>query len=375
MAAVPSHEFEPPSKTSLAKIEQLQRQLREDPESAKLRDALLFEYGHLHFQGDPERVAQLVWHVRNRPDNRMLCTPIAWVDHERFPDHYAEVAQAWEEQLAIDPLRPTIARGAARFLFDANPDRARTLLVDAATAHPDEAQLWIDMDGSSKSPEEKLSCLQRARSLGSPQPNLLSWLCQAAVEANDLEWAARYGNELLAESHAAEPLPTKHTFGTQDATGLRGNTIRPQGRRAHSRHHAHSTLGVVALRNGDTQSALEHLRASAAVDTDARLSSYGPSFELAFELSAHGFHNEVRDYLIDCKRFWKKPILEQWIAESSEGKTPTFAQTDARLRASSTDRSRPVPPRRQSSPSARLQHGNPSPGFGSASFGPLAQGS
>ena len=324
MVSVPSREHEPPSETTLAKIEQLQQRLREDPESAKLRDALLYEYSHPCFQGDRERVAQIIWHVRNRPDAPAICTPFAWVDHERFPDLYAEVARAWEEQLAIDPLRPAIARGAAWFLFGTNPDRARTLLVDAATAHPDEARLWIDIGGSSKSPEEKLRCMQRARSLGSTQPNLLSWLCEAAVEANDLTSAAQYGNELLAESHAAEPFPTNGTFGTRDATGLRGNSIRPRGRRAHSRHHAHTALGVVALRNGDTQSALQHLRASAAVDTDARLSSYGPSFKLARGLSELGFHNEVRDYLISCKSFWKEPILEEWIAEVSEGKTPTF---------------------------------------------------
>lgn len=324
MASVPSREFEPPSERTLAKIERLQRGLREDPESAELRDALLFEYVHPHFRGDRERIAQIVWNVRNRPDNSMICTPITGVDHERFPELYAEVARAWEEQLAIDPLRPAIARGAAWFLIATNPERARTLLVDAATAHPDAAELWIDIGGSSKSPEEKLHCMQRARSLGSTQPNLLSWLCEAAVEANDLTSAAQYGNELLAESHAAEPFPTKHTFGTRDATGLRGNSIRPRGRRAHSRHHAHTALGIVALRNGDTKSALENLRASAAVDTDARLSSYGPSFKLARALCEHGFHNQVRDYLIDCKSFWKEPILEQWIAEVSEGKTPTF---------------------------------------------------
>jgi hypothetical protein len=313
------------SDEALAKIERLKEALRGDPESRELREALLFELSmHPHFAGDRERVAQIVWQVKNQPDHIVICTPLAGVDHERFPELHAEVARAWEEQLAFDPLRAGIARGAAWFLFATNPDRARRLLLDAAAAHPDDEKLWLDIGRFSTSPDERFRCLQRARQLGSTQPNLLSWLCEAALEANDLTMATQYGNELLAESHATDSLPIGRTFGTRDATGLRGIAIRPRGPRAHARHHAHTTLGRVALRHEDTHSALEHLRASAEVDTDARLSSFGPSFVLARELSERGFHAEVRDYLNSCKRFWKKPILDQWIAEISTGKTPMF---------------------------------------------------
>lgn len=145
-----------------------------------------------------------------------------------------------------------------------------------------------------------------------------------AIKAGFLAAAEQYGNALLAESRIVSGVPTKSVFGTYDATALVGDLLRPRGQRAYAKHHGHTTLGLVALRTDDVPAALAHLRASAAVDTDARLSSYGPSFALARELCLRSARDEVREYLVACRRFWKEPIVDEWLAELSEGRTPNF---------------------------------------------------
>jgi len=326
----PSHttvvdEFDaPPDQKLLAQIEELRRKLRDDPESAELRDDLLIAYCHPFFVGEPERVAQIVWLVKNRPQAPIMRSPCAGVDRERFPELHAQVEQAWAGALATGAERPEVARGAARFLFDTDPDRARKLLEDAAALHPNDAGLCIDLGGAAKTPAEKLRLFQRARSLGAKQSNLLRWLCDASIEAEEFTLASQYGNELLAESRAVASLPMPTYPGIRDARALVGDLLKPRGQRAYAKHHGHTTLGLVALRTGDTEAALSHLHASAEVDTDPRLSSYGPSFALARELCERGFHDDVLAYLNACKAFWKRTILEQWCTELSEGRLPTW---------------------------------------------------
>jgi hypothetical protein len=319
-------EIDPPSDEQLAKLGELQRKLREEPESARLRSDLLFAYCHPFFHGVRDRIDLIVWHVRNRPQENLMASPCASVDRARFPELYAEVEQAWEAALESDPLRPAVVRGAAHFLFKKDPNRVRTLLADAVEAHPEEAKLWSDLGGASETPAERLRCFQRARSLAEKPPNsvLLGWLCDAALDANDLPLATQYGRELLAESQVEPQLPATSPYGTRDARALVGDLQKPRGQRAYARHYGHTTLGLVALRTGDTAAALAHLQASAAVDGGPRLSSYGPSFELARELCERGFRDEVYEYLTACQGFWKDAILEQWCAELREGRVPSF---------------------------------------------------
>jgi hypothetical protein len=78
---------------------------------------------------------------------------------------------------------------------------------------------------------------------------------------------------------------------------------RQSGFYLHRKHWAHTTLGVMAARRGDVAEARVHLRESAAVGSDYRLSSYGPSFLLVRELCTVGEWNSVADYLEACAVF------------------------------------------------------------------------
>ena len=91
---------------------------------------------------------------------------------------------------------------------------------------------------------------------------------------------------------------------------------------AYRKHWAHTTLGVVAARNGDVANATQHLRESASVGSDFRLSSYGPSFLLARELCALGEWDAAAAYLQACAAFWNPEPLRGWVRQLRERKMP-----------------------------------------------------
>ena len=93
---------------------------------------------------------------------------------------------------------------------------------------------------------------------------------------------------------------------------------------AHRKHWAHTTLGVIAARRGNVAEARAHLRESAAVVGDHRLSSYGPSFLLARELCTLGEWNAVADYLEACAAFWNPEPLRGWVQQLREREMPEF---------------------------------------------------
>jgi hypothetical protein len=91
---------------------------------------------------------------------------------------------------------------------------------------------------------------------------------------------------------------------------------------AYRKHWAHATLGVVAARKGDMAEACQHLRESASVVSDFRLSSYGPSFLLARELCGNGEWDAAADYLERCSSFWNPEPLRGWVRQLRERQMP-----------------------------------------------------
>ena len=70
--------------------------------------------------------------------------------------------------------------------------------------------------------------------------------------------------------------------------------------------------------------AVEHLATSAEIVGECRLSSYGPSFRLAAELSQHGHWSPVIEYLRACSVFWDDERLDKWISELDARRMPSF---------------------------------------------------
>jgi hypothetical protein len=131
-------------------------------------------------------------------------------------------------------------------------------------------------------------------------------MATAALETGNLDAASAYAQQMLAAGTTAT------TFDDWNA----GNLI----------HHGHITLGRLALLAGDTDGAAQHLLRAGSTPGSPQLDSFGPDFNLANQLLAHGRTDTVEDYLRLCQQFWKLggDKLERWIAEIHTGHRPTL---------------------------------------------------
>jgi tetratricopeptide (TPR) repeat protein len=82
------------------------------------------------------------------------------------------------------------------------------------------------------------------------------------------------------------------------------------------------TLGRLALRDGDTKAAVDHLLAAVGTRGSPQLNSFGPDFILANELLEKGQKDAVLSYLKLCANFWKtdRGLLALWTKDIQEGK-------------------------------------------------------
>ena len=186
-------------------------------------------------------------------------------------------------------------------------------------------------------PIRRLAAFQKARELRSSQPNLLTWIAHSAIEANADAAAEQAGLELLALVAEA-----RSVFGEKLDWKDKGRALWTRARsvcsnetdaqelveaitgNANRKHWGHTVLGVLAARRDDLSRAKQHLRDSAAVGSDYRLSAYGPSFLLARELCARGEWDAVTEYLLACQSFWNPEPLRQWIDQIRQQQVPEF---------------------------------------------------
>jgi hypothetical protein len=160
-----------------------------------------------------------------------------------------------------------------------------------------------------KTGEEKQKSAQAAlgayeRSLanmkdGEERESLLPDLATVALEAGEAAKARGYAEEMLKS----------------DSQGWNaGNLV----------HHGHLVLGRIALRDGDTKAAQEHLLAAGKTQGSPQLNSFGPNMTLAKELLEKGERQAVLEYFKLCGNFWKNSDLEAWTQEVQAGKVPDF---------------------------------------------------
>ena len=126
----------------------------------------------------------------------------------------------------------------------------------------------------------------------------------AAFHLEKFELAAEYARQCL---QLAPKFPTDWNYG---------NAI----------HAAHTVLGLLALERGDVSGAIAHLRDSGTTPGSPQLNSFGPSMQLAKALLRHGEFAVVREYLHQCRAFWKmgKTWLNIWEHKVDRGEIPNF---------------------------------------------------
>lgn len=311
-----------------AKLQGLEAQLTANPESEELRQDILFEYLGPGLRDEPRRIHHIVEYVRRFPRTLIARCPHVHVHPSRSPRGFAQIEAEWLRHRAEHPSDPELAQGHALLVALGDPNRAAQMLEQALEANPNYPDLWLDLGRVCQEPIRRLQALQEARALGAVQPNLLAWLARAALAAHD---------NVAAESAAAELRAlideARSAYGDKLDWPERGRALSARARAAYDneeearalisaigdhanrKHWAHTTLGVLAALRGDVALAKQHLRDSASVQGDHRLSSYGPSFLLARELCALGEWDAAADYLEDCARFWNPEPLREWVQQ------------------------------------------------------------
>ncbi|HYQ00466.1 MAG TPA: hypothetical protein VER96_17435 [Polyangiaceae bacterium] len=322
-----------------AKLEALEIQLAADPGSESLLEEILFEYLGPGLAGAPRRIHHAIEYVRRFPRTLIARTPYVHVDQSTFPAAFAQIEQEWLRLREEHPDDPELAQGLAAFVAPCDRDRAVNVLDEALGRSPEHPGLWLELGRICPDPKRRLGALQKARALGAAQPNLLTWLARAAIEADDVMAGEQVAAELLSlvkEARAVHgekldwpergrDLWTRARSGSDSDAAARALTSAITDH-AHRKHWAHTTLGVIAARRGNVAEAREHLRESAAVGSDYRLSSYGPSFLLARELCRLDEWNAVADYLDACAAFWNPEPLRVWVQQLRERQMPDFLQ-------------------------------------------------
>lgn len=88
----------------------------------------------------------------------------------------------------------------------------------------------------------------------------------------------------------------------------------------------HTVLGLLALRRGDVELAIQELHTSAKNRGSPQLGSFGPTMRLAKELVELGKTEEVIAFLNQCLAFWKLggPWVEVWEKKIRRGLVPNF---------------------------------------------------
>src|ERR1039457_1992543 len=121
------------------------------------------------------------------------------------------------------------------------------------------------------------------------------------------------------------PAPPKRPRHTPTSCWPRRRSIRKTGTKA-TPSNGHTTLGLLAIRQGEVDKASEHLLESVQMEGSPQLNSFGPSMTLAKELLDKGEIGAVLQYFSLCRTFWKMGAqsLDAWSEAVRNGKTPNF---------------------------------------------------
>ena len=315
----------------------LESEVLQNPTSELARESLL---GALSADperfDDPRRFELIEWFLEHNPRNSICTTPFMRVNPETAPEAYWRLKARWLELVAGSPTDSQLVRSAAAFVAAESLDEGTRLLRAALAQKPDDARLWLDLGRMSQDPTERLASFEKARDAGETLPNLLVWIATTSFKAGDYvkaEHAAgelmqlvdearrRFGDKLDWPERGAEFWKRARSASADDQSA--SELVDAHSQHSYRKHWAETVLGLLACRNGDVDRAVSHLRESAKVRPEYRLSSYGPSLDLVREVCARGRWNEGLEYLRVWENAWDDPRLRDWITAVEERRLPS----------------------------------------------------
>jgi tetratricopeptide (TPR) repeat protein len=284
---------------------------------------------------DPRRFELMEWFLQHNPRHSICSTPFMRVNPESARGAYGKLKARWLALVTDAPADPQLVRGAAAFVAAESLEEGRRLLRAALAQKPDDAKLWLDLGRMSQDPRERLAAFEKARDAGERLPNLLVWIATTSFEAGDYAKAerataelmqlvddarARFGDKLDWPERGAEFWSRAREACANDEAAHELTDAHSQ--HAYRKHWAHTVLGLLAARNDDLDRAVWHLRGSADVRPEYRLSSYGPSLDLVRQICMGGRWEEGLEYLRAWEKTWDHPRLREWMAALRERRLP-----------------------------------------------------
>jgi tetratricopeptide (TPR) repeat protein len=284
---------------------------------------------------DPRRFELIDWFLQHNPRHSICSTPFMRVNPESAPGAYGKLKARWLALVTDAPADPQVVRGAAAFVAAESLDEGKRLLKSALAQTPGDPKLWLDLGRMSQDPCERLAAFEKARDAGETLPNLLVWIAKASFDAGQYEKSqqaagelmqlvdearARFGVKLDWPERGAQFWKRARSASADDEAA--SELVDAHSQHSYRKHWAQTVLGLLACRNGDVDRAVSHLRESAKVRPEYRLSSYGPSVDLVREVCARGRWDEGLKYLRVWEDAWDDPRLREWIAAVEEHRIP-----------------------------------------------------
>jgi hypothetical protein len=277
--------------------------IQELPESVKATQEHVREIARLkRIAADLDLMLPHVTHVITHAPY-LLCAQTRSLVHHSDVRHLP-LRSAWAEALQQFATNPRALCRACEFFLRWNAgDAAWTQEAAQASAPEDSAVMrcaaeyyfqGADLSWAGCSYQLAYEFLERARQR-SPIPNAITYVGQTAMAAFS---AGALWRALTLAKEAVE------------STFLSGDE---------SPHLGHSVFGIVGLRNGDVDGALEHLAASAK----GAWWTWGPSLRLARHLALAGQYGPVRDFLVAVGAWsGQRPtgVAEAWLEAFEQGR-------------------------------------------------------
>jgi hypothetical protein len=312
---------------------------RDEPDLAlAARTVLLAKYAASRGKADrAARATHIYWFIQHHPDSAVAGSSDAYLFKHQEAVAYEAARQLWMQQCVAHRTNAAVIGNAANFFLLNDSVLAEKLYLQAQQLDPANPQ-WHEKLAhlytlsARHGPEEQRSSkarkslveLEMAEQLRSDHSGLppgdetgyaqaimqmhtLPNRARAAFEAGEFVFARQFAERCLALA-----------AGTEQPADCRsdGNAI----------HYSHLVLGLVALREGDLESAKSHLLESGKTTGSPNLGSFGPNMSLAKQLLECGERETVLAYLELCGRFWERGSdrLAEWKDQVAMGETPAF---------------------------------------------------
>ena len=303
----------------------LEKKLEHDPHDLVSRTRLLrYYFGSYRFsdrsvrkQMEKAQTRHILWLIRNRPEARVLGSPVGTIDLVFDPEGYAEGKNAWLDRLHREPANLKVLEHAANFFTHTDKDLGFELLQQAQS-----------LDVGNPKWSRDLGHMYSLEIIGEDSPEMITEFADKALvqferayELSDGPWRTGLVKDLAQMATTAN----QHGKAREYAQALLTHDTTDWNSRDHH-HHGHLVLGSIALAEGDIEESKRRLLAAGESMASLEPNAVEPNMSLARELLKKGEKEVVLEYLSLCSRSWERgrDKLEKWSVLIQAGLEPDF---------------------------------------------------